>query len=42
MTRAFGQRAAAALDYLAIDPAMVQVKIDEAAELIAGQTFGKG
>ena len=39
---AFRQRASAALDYLATDPSMVRISIDEAAGLIAGTLSGKG
>lgn len=39
---AFRQRATEALDYLATDPAMVRINIDEAAELISAASSGKG
>ncbi len=38
----FRQRATEALNYLATDPAMVRINIDEAAELIAAASIGKG
>lgn len=41
-TEAFRQRATAALDYLATDPSLVRINIDEATELIAGSLPGRG
>lgn len=38
----FRQRATEALDYLATDPAMVRINIDEATELIAASSTEKG
>ncbi|QKK02678.1 MAG: hypothetical protein HND55_08480 [Pseudomonadota bacterium] len=40
--QAFRQRATEALDYLATDPSMVRVNIDEAAGLIAAACSGEG